>query len=103
MDPVQAGEALRDGVADLVEMTRAQIADPSLVAYCRAGQPDQVRPCLLCNQACQVRDSRNPVVSCVLEPRSGYETTDPDPAGPDDTAQAGTEAGGGTAPAGAAG
>jgi 2,4-dienoyl-CoA reductase (NADPH2) len=31
----------------------------------------------LCNQACQVRDNRNPVVSCVGEPRSGHETQDP--------------------------
>ena len=34
-------------------------------------------PCILCNQACRVRDNRNPVVSCVGEPRSGYETVEP--------------------------
>lgn len=82
-DPGQAERALADGVADLVEMTRAQIADPDLVARCRAGHAGRVRPCLLCNQACMARDARNPVVSCVMEPRSGHETTDPVAAGAD--------------------
>jgi mycofactocin system FadH/OYE family oxidoreductase 1 len=77
VDPVGAQQALDDGVGDLVEMTRAQIADPGLVAAVRRGQADRVRPCILCNQACHVRDSRNPVVSCVGEPRSGHETEEP--------------------------
>jgi 2,4-dienoyl-CoA reductase (NADPH2) len=80
VDAAQAEAALQDGpmgaVADLVEMTRASIADPSLVQQVRNGAPEQVRPCLLCNQACQVRDNRNPIVSCVGEPRSGHETQD---------------------------
>jgi 2,4-dienoyl-CoA reductase-like NADH-dependent reductase (Old Yellow Enzyme family) len=68
--------------ADLVEMTRAQIADAELVAKLRAGYPERIRPCTLCNQACRVRDYRNPVISCVADPRSGHETTDPpEPAG----------------------
>jgi 2,4-dienoyl-CoA reductase (NADPH2) len=86
VDPAAAARALADGAADLVEMTRAQIADPDLVARLRAGQPEMIRPCLLCNQACMVRDNRNPVISCVVEPRSGHELdeadvcgTDPDP------------------------
>jgi mycofactocin system FadH/OYE family oxidoreductase 1 len=77
VDPVGAQRALDDGVGDLVEMTRAQIADPALVAAVRRGQADRVRPCILCNQACHVRDNRNPVVSCVGEPRSGHETEEP--------------------------
>ncbi|MCW2499522.1 MAG: NADH:flavin oxidoreductase/NADH oxidase [Frankiales bacterium] len=70
-----AERALADGVCDLVEMTRAQIAEPALVAHLRAGSAP--RPCVLCNQACRVRDARNPIVSCIGEPRSGHETTDP--------------------------
>jgi mycofactocin system FadH/OYE family oxidoreductase 1 len=72
-----AEQALADGVCDLVEMTRAQIAEPQLVAHLRAGTAP--RPCVLCNQACRVRDARNPVVSCIGEPRSGHELTDPCP------------------------
>ena len=79
VDPAQAQQALDDGIADAVEMTRAQIADADLVATLRAGVPERVRPCVLCNQACQVLDVRNPLVSCVVDPRSGHETEDPDP------------------------
>ena len=83
VDPGAAQAALDDGTADLVEMTRAQIADPRLVARVRSGAGHRVRPCILCNQACRVRDNRNPIVSCVGEPRSGHETTEPDPDGTD--------------------
>ncbi len=78
VDPAQASWALADGAADLVEMTRAQITDPDLVARLRADQPDRIRPCLLCNQACMVRDNRNPVITCVIEPGSGHELDDGD-------------------------
>jgi 2,4-dienoyl-CoA reductase (NADPH2) len=78
VDPTVAEQALDDGVADAVEMTRAQLADPDLAAKLAAGTPERVRPCILCNQACQVRDARNPIVSCVAEPTTGHETTDPD-------------------------
>jgi len=81
VDPARAQAALDEGVADLVEMTRAQIAEPALVTLVRAGRSAEVRPCILCNQACRVRDNRNPLVSCVGEPRAGHETTDVDPVG----------------------
>ena len=76
VDPAMAEAALAEGVADLVEMTRAQIAEPGLVAHLRAGAPERVRPCVLCNQACMVRDARNPLVSCIGEPASGHETVE---------------------------
>ena len=78
VEPLDAQRALDDGVADAVEMTRAQIADPRLLAKVRSNASNRVRPCILCNQACQVDDVRNPLVSCVGEPRSGHETEDTD-------------------------
>lgn len=77
VDPDQAAGAVASGGCNLVEMTRAQIADPDLVAKLSAGRAERIRPCILCNQACQVRDARNPVVSCVVEPTSGHEGEDP--------------------------
>ncbi|MFC7449104.1 mycofactocin system FadH/OYE family oxidoreductase 1 [Rhodococcus daqingensis] len=80
----QAERALDEGVADAVEMTRAQIADPDLVVTARPGggprRPAQAapRPCVLCNQTCQVRDPRNPIVTCVGNPSAGHESIDPD-------------------------
>ncbi len=82
VDPAMAAAAVEDGTCDAVEMTRALIADASLVARVAAGRDGQVRPCILCNQACRVRDNRNPIVSCVLDPASGHETEEPFEAGP---------------------
>ena len=72
----QAEWAVDDGAADGVEMTRAQLADADLVDKLRAGTPERIRPCVLCNQLCKVRDNRNPIVSCVMDPRSGHELDD---------------------------
>jgi mycofactocin system FadH/OYE family oxidoreductase 1 len=77
VEPERARRALDDGVADLVEMTRAQIAAPDLVAHVRAGTT--ARPCVLGNERCRVRDDRNPLVSCWGDPTAGYETA-PEPA-----------------------
>ena len=74
----QAEWAVGDGVCDAVEMTRAQIADPDLMAKLVAERSETIRPCIRCNQMCQVRDVRNPIVSCVGEPSAGRETEDPD-------------------------
>ncbi len=73
VDPGQAEWALTEGLCDAVEMTRAQLADPKLVAKLRDGVPEQVRPCIRCNQTCQVRDARNPIITCVGEPSTGFE------------------------------
>jgi mycofactocin system FadH/OYE family oxidoreductase 1 len=67
-----------DALSDAVEMTRAQIADPDLVAKLATGEAERIRPCTRCNQTCQVRDARNPIVTCIAEPSSGRETEDPD-------------------------
>jgi 2,4-dienoyl-CoA reductase (NADPH2) len=97
VDPAAASWALADGAADLVEMTRAQITDPNLVARLRAGQPDRIRPCLLCNQACMVRDNRNPVITCVIEPGSGHELDGVDGGGGDQNSSMVLVVGGGPA------
>ena len=78
VDVDRAAAAIADGVADIVEMTRAQIADPDLVAKLAAGNAAQIRPCIRCNQTCMVRDPRNPIVTCVGEPSAGHEAHDPD-------------------------
>jgi mycofactocin system FadH/OYE family oxidoreductase 1 len=99
VDPGQAQWALDDGATDLVEMTRAQITDPELVVRLRSGEEDRIRPCLLCNQACMVRDNRNPVITCVIEPGSGHELDESgnDTGGPDQTQNSVLVVGGGPA------
>jgi mycofactocin system FadH/OYE family oxidoreductase 1 len=78
VEPGQAEWAINDKVCDGVEMTRAQIADPDLIGKLRSDHAGTVRPCIRCNQTCQVRDVRNPIVTCVGEPSAGRETEDPD-------------------------
>jgi mycofactocin system FadH/OYE family oxidoreductase 1 len=87
VDPAFAQAALDEGIADLVEMTRSQIAEPDLVTHVRAGTPQHLRPCTLSNQHSIVRDPRNPIVSDEAEPRAGHETEDR----PADSASTGRE------------
>lgn len=82
VDPTMAESLVTGSRIGAVEMTRAQIADAELVGKLRAGQADRIRPCVLCNQLCSVRDNRNPIVSCVVDPFSGHETTEAMPSTP---------------------
>src|SRR4029078_13380067 len=43
-DVATARPAIRDGLLDLVGMTRAHIADPHIVAKIQAGEEDRIRP-----------------------------------------------------------
>ncbi|MGB0844540.1 MAG: FAD-dependent oxidoreductase, partial [Alphaproteobacteria bacterium] len=45
-DLATARHALKDGLVDLVGMTRAQIADPYLLQKIRLGHEEQIRPCV---------------------------------------------------------
>lgn len=78
VDVDEAADLLRSGVCDGVEMTRAQIADPDLVARAAGRLAGAPRPCTLCNQGCLVRDVRNPLVSCAVNPVAGHELDEPD-------------------------
>lgn len=82
---------------DGVEMTRALIADAELVSKLERGDGDRIRPCILCNQACQVRDNRNPIITCVVDPLSGHEIGDASTDGLALTPVSITVLGGGTA------
>lgn len=80
VDIGQAEGALDEDRCDLVEMTRAQIAEPDLGVHA-ADEPGRIRPCVRCNQLCNVRDNRNPIVSCIGQPSSGHEVDEPHVAG----------------------
>ena len=69
----EVDQVLRDGVCDMVSMVRAQIADPFLVAKTQAGHPEQVRPCLGCNQGCSGSQIREGRIGCTVNPSVSYE------------------------------
>jgi 2,4-dienoyl-CoA reductase-like NADH-dependent reductase (Old Yellow Enzyme family)/thioredoxin reductase len=68
MTAAQAERLLAEGQADGVEMIRALIADPNLPRLSQAGHAGWVRPCIACNQGCQVRGEMNAAISCNVNP-----------------------------------
>ncbi|MGP4018749.1 oxidoreductase [Saccharopolyspora sp. 5N708] len=71
-DVATARHAVREGLLDLVGMTRAQIADPHLVAKVAAGEEDRIRPCVgasYCLDA--IYDSGD--TKCIHNPATGRE------------------------------
>ncbi|MBE9572807.1 MAG: mycofactocin system FadH/OYE family oxidoreductase 2 [Proteobacteria bacterium] len=70
---VELAERLVQEGMELVEMTRALIADPMLPSRARESSGAEIRPCILCNQDCYVYSGMNPVLSCAVNPCAGYE------------------------------
>jgi mycofactocin system FadH/OYE family oxidoreductase 2 len=75
MNAAQAEGVLAEGQADGVEMIRALIADPNLPQLSQEGDHQgaplhaaRVRPCISCNQGCQVRSNVNATISCNVNP-----------------------------------
>jgi 2,4-dienoyl-CoA reductase-like NADH-dependent reductase (Old Yellow Enzyme family) len=71
--PDNAEEVLRSGQSDMVSIVRGQIADPHWVSKAGSGRPEDVRPCLSCNQMCWGRRSRDYWISCLINPSAGRE------------------------------
>ncbi|MET9793454.1 NADPH-dependent 2,4-dienoyl-CoA reductase [Streptomyces canus] len=72
--PEVAEELLAEGRADMVSMARPFLADPDFVAKARAGRPDTINTCIGCNQACLDHGFSEKTISCLVNPRAGYET-----------------------------
>ena len=72
-DPLLAEELLQDGVADLIGMARALIADPELPNKARTGRLDEIAPCIACNQGCMDGVFMGRPVSCLVNPAAGRE------------------------------
>ena len=70
-----ADRLIRDGVAELVGMTRALIADPELIAKTQAGATDDVIECIGCNQACIGHYHAGVPIGCAVNARTGRERT----------------------------
>ncbi len=61
------------GDADFVSMARPFLADPEIVSKARPGSGRPINVCIACNQACIDRSIFDERVSCVVNPRAGYE------------------------------
>ena len=71
--PQVAEQILSTEQADLCGMTRAMICDPRMPEKAKAGQLDDIRACIGCNQACIGRAQRGHGVSCIQHPETGRE------------------------------
>jgi len=72
-DPLLAEKILADGQADMIGMTRAQIADPELANKAKEGRLEDIRPCIGCNQGCISRLYLQRGVACLGNPAAGRE------------------------------
>ncbi|QKW24844.1 FAD-dependent oxidoreductase [Streptomyces seoulensis] len=73
----QADEVLAGGDVDLVAMARPFLADPAIVEKSRTGSDLSVDLCIACNEACIDRSFGTERVSCLVNPRAGYESVFP--------------------------
>ncbi len=72
-DPVKAEEILARNQADMVGMTRANIADPELPNKAREGRLDEIRYCIGCNEGCWGRIYHTLPITCAINPSAGRE------------------------------
>ncbi|ACL63002.1 NADH:flavin oxidoreductase [Methylobacterium nodulans] len=68
-DIATARHAIREGLLDMVAMTRAHIADPHIVRKIEAGQEDRIRPCV---GATHCQSPYRP--HCIHNPSTGRES-----------------------------
>lgn len=73
--PELAEQVLADGTADLVGMTRAQIAEPWLVRKLVERRRAEIRPCIGSNQGCRGRFFLGLPITCTVNPAVGFEAT----------------------------
>jgi 2,4-dienoyl-CoA reductase-like NADH-dependent reductase (Old Yellow Enzyme family)/thioredoxin reductase len=71
--PENANYVVASGQADMVSIVRGQIADPHLANKASEGRPEDIRPCLSCNQMCWGRRYRDYWISCLINPSAGRE------------------------------
>lgn len=74
-DPAEAEKILAAGDADMIGMTRAQIADPEFANKVREGREDDIYHCIRGNQGCVGRGAgqlRLPL-TCTVNPATGRE------------------------------
>jgi mycofactocin system FadH/OYE family oxidoreductase 2 len=72
-DAALAEEIVAAGKADMVAMTRAQIADPEFANKARAGREDEIVHCIRGNQGCIGRVFKGLPIACTVNPAAGRE------------------------------
>jgi 2,4-dienoyl-CoA reductase-like NADH-dependent reductase (Old Yellow Enzyme family) len=73
--PAFAEEILREGRADFIALGRPALADPCWARKIEEGRPEDIVPCIRCNDGCLRRTINfSRATSCAVNPRMGFET-----------------------------
>lgn len=72
-DPFIAEKAVCEGKIDAVVLGRAALADPAYPNKVLSGHPDEIRPCIACNQGCLTRLQQGKQPSCAVNPQAMRE------------------------------
>jgi 2,4-dienoyl-CoA reductase-like NADH-dependent reductase (Old Yellow Enzyme family) len=75
VDPRAADAIIAAGKADMVGMTRAQMADPELGDKARSGRFEDIRWCIGSNEGCQDSLFKNRHLTCTVNPAVGREAS----------------------------
>lgn len=68
-----AEHVIQSGIADLVAMTRAHIAEPEIVKKLEEDRIEDIRPCVLANQGCIGNHWKGKGVHCIHNAAAGRE------------------------------
>ncbi len=72
-----ADHIIGSGMADMVSIVRAMIADPELVVKARDGRENEIRPCIGTSMGCVAQLMTTGKIQCVVNVAAGVETKVP--------------------------
>ena len=75
-DVQKAESSLRNQVCDFAVIGRGLLADPDLPNKVTSGHPEEIRPCISCNEGCIGRVYSGKPATCAMNPRCGHEGGD---------------------------
>lgn len=74
-DPALAAQAIADGKLDAIVLGRPSLADPDYAQKVAMGCPEDIRPCIGCNQGCIGALKAGRRAGCAVNPQAAREAT----------------------------
>nr|WP_239094254.1 FAD-dependent oxidoreductase [Bacillus sp. B15-48] len=71
--PESADQLIGEGKFDFAQFGRPLIADPEFPNKLKSNQPEEVRPCIFCNEYCIGNIQQAKGISCAVHPQVNYE------------------------------
>jgi len=77
LTPELAEKAIKEGYVDAVALGKASLADSDWANKARAGEDEDIRPCIGCQHGCMARAFNGGLITCAVNPACFYEKSDP--------------------------